>query len=180
MALYDPYDLCVHTIADALEEAVKTNVATDDISRVDLVEKYDFSGDPTKTSQTAHHILVRPDRQIGTNRGFFDLSSAIGYGPRTWAYFTEVKVNIFPIRETKDREVVRAIIAQVMMRVMKALHSLQRNTGQTTDDGFWAISRPMDPFIQGAGSIVKDAGRNRAISASQRLIVGFILQYLGG
>lgn len=180
MAIYDPYDLCVYTIADALELATRTDVDEEDISRVDLVETYDFSGDPTKTGQTAHKIIVRPDRQIGTNRGFFDLSSAIGYGPRSWAYFTEVKVEAFPIRETKNRAVVRAIIAKIMMRVMPALHSLSRNTGQKTDDQAWLISRPMDPFIQGAGSIVKDAGRVRSIKAEQRLIVGFVLQYIGG
>lgn len=178
---YDPYQLVVDTVVAKLTADCKTAISESDTSRVDIVADYDLSGSPTKPDVTANKIVVSPDRKIGNNRGFYDKSGAIGFGPRTWAYHVEVWIEVFPVRVTKVKAEVRDMMSKVMMRAMISLHDLQNaGLGGATDDGKWVLLMASDPYIQGGGTIVKDAGANRAIKAEQRLIVGFILQYMGG
>jgi len=87
----------------------------------------------------------------------------------------------FPLRETKDREEVREIGSRIMQRTYAALLELGNNHGgAATKGGDWCIMMMAEPFIQGGGMEVKDAGPRRSIKTRQRFIVGFILQYLGG
>jgi hypothetical protein len=181
MSYYSPYHLLVGVIAEKIERNCHDMVSEGDRSRVHIVPQFDFSGSPVKPDDTANKVIIRPDSKIGPNRGFFDASSALGYGPRTWAYFTEVYVEVFPVRTTKDRDQVRTMMTKIMSRVMEALHQLQKDPGSdVTEDGHWRIMMAASPFIQGAGTSIKDAGRHKTIKGEQRLIVGFILQYLGG
>lgn len=181
MKYHDPWSLVVGETAKVLRADAATGIMSTDLGKIDVVAEYDISGNPTKPGQTANAIIVRPDREIGKNRGFYDTQSAIGYGPRTWAYHVFVKIELFPIRTTKDKDDLREMASNVSGRVQSALFAMQRSMPtERTEDGAWVFSMPATPFIQGAGFIVKDAGANRAIKAEQSLIVGFVLQYLGG
>jgi hypothetical protein len=181
VSYYSPYDLLVGVIATKLTANCKTAILDSDTSRVDVVPEYDFSGSPVQPDTTANKIIVRPDTQIGPGRGFYDVTSAIGLGPRTWAYHVELEIEAFTVRVDKTKETVRDITAKIAGRAINALHELQRNPGSsTTTDGYWSILMPADPFIQGGGILIKDAGRTKAIKGEQRLIVGFLLQYRGG
>lgn len=179
MSYYDPYDLMVGVVADALEAACRTAVSGDDASRVDCVARYDFSGDPTKKDVSANKIVVRPDIEVGANRGDYPVSNAIGLGPILWCYHAAIEIEAFPIRTTKDPDEVRDITSKIAGRVRQAIHLLAR-TGfsDTTDDGHWRYVMGSEKLIQGGGIDIKDAGRTRTIKGEQRLIVGFIFQYV--
>jgi hypothetical protein len=181
MSYNSPYHLLVGVIADKIEENCRTLVSEGDMSRLDIIPEFDFSGSPVKPGSTANKVIIRPDTKIGPNRGFYDTSSALGYGPRTWAYHVEVLIEAFTVRSSKDRDRVRDITTKIGGRVMKALHELQKTPGSaTTEDGHWGIMMASSPYIQGGGTSIQDAGEKRSIRGEQRLIVGFILQYLGG
>lgn len=178
MPYYDPYDLVVGIVTSHLENTCKTAIPDSDISRVDIVAPYDLSGDPTKPNQTANKIIVKPDEEIGDNRGDRDLSHAIGIGVRTKEVHVEVEIDAFPIKVTKDKAEVRDIVARISGRAEQSLHELGRTLSGTTDDGHWRMVMIADPFIQGGGIKVTDAGPNHAIRGRRSLIVGFIVQYI--
>ena len=141
---------------------------------------YDFSGDPTRANQTANKIIVRPDTEIGEHRGFRDVQHAIGYGPRIWEYFVMIEIEAFTVKVTRDRDEVRDIISKIANGVVSTVSSVQGQANLKTADGKWSIIGPAERFIQGGGTEVKDAGRNRSIKATQRLVVGFKLRRQGG
>lgn len=177
MSYYDPYDLVVGIVAEALEAACKTAIDESDESRVDLVETYDFSGDPTKADITAIKILVKPDTQTGANRGDHDESYQIGGPARTRTYHVVVDIDAFLVKVTRDRAEVRDIISKIRGRADAALALLATTASGSTADGHWSISRAATPFIQGGGPDVQDAGRNRSLRGRASLVVGFVLQW---
>lgn len=178
MSYYDPYDLVVGVVAAALETACKTNVLEGDDSRVDIVETYDLSGNPTKPGVTANKIVVSPDTDIGPGRGDYPVTHAIGLGAYRWAYHVAVDIETFPIKVTRDRAEVRDIMSKISGRVRQAVQALARSGfNDTTDDGHWSFSMGAEKLIQGSGMEIKDAGSLKSIKGRQRLIAGFILQY---
>lgn len=178
MPYYDPYDLVVGVVASRLEDDCKTAIKESDISRVDVVARYDLSGDPTKPNQTANKIIVKPDEEIGENRGDRDLSHAIGVGVRTKEVHVEVEIDSFPLKTTRDKDKVRDIIARISGRVEQSLNALGRDLSGATDDAHWRMVMIANPYIQGGGIRITDAGPNKAIRGRRSLIVGYIVQYI--
>jgi hypothetical protein len=179
MRALDPWSLLIKMVSEQLELDTKSVVNPTSTSRVDIIADYDFSGNPTKIGETANKIIVFPDTEVGANRGFADVESAIGYGPRTWVYHVVLELQVFPVRSTKVKTEVREMMAQLASRVMASLHTLQRTCNAQTEDSNWLVLRAASPYIQGSGVSIKDAGPSRSIKGEQRLVVGYILQYRG-
>jgi len=174
---YDPWDLVVGLVAEYLDNAAGSGIMSTDLSKVTLVSTYDFSGDPTKPGDTAVRITVKPDEEVGKNRGMSDYSHAIGKGARFWKYHVKVEIRCFYVRLTKDKEEGREIASKVSSAVLDCLAELPPQLHNIKSaDGKWSVYMSADPYIQGGGIKFTDGGPKRPIKSRQDIIVGFILR----
>jgi len=174
---YDPWDLCVGLVSEYLDNAAKSGILSSEKWRVDTVDTYDFSGNPTKAGQTAIRILVRPDDESGSTRGFRDTSHSIGGGPRHWEYHVVVEIRCFFVKVTRDKAEGRDIASKVSAAVLSCLSDLVPNLKNIkTADGQWSIIMSAKPYLQGGGIKMTDGGPKRPIKSSQDIVVGFVLR----
>lgn len=175
----DPHGLCVDIVTVKITADCQTAIDPEDTARLDLIERYDFSGDPTKPDQTANQVVIKPDATIGDYRGFYPEQYSIGIGPSRWACYTVIDVSVYTIRtEDKARADAQVRIGKVVGRIMASLASLARTASGQTEDGHWRIIMPAERYIQAGGPEFSDAGRQRTVRATQQLVVGFRLQYI--
>lgn len=174
---YDPWDLCVGLVAEYLEAAASDGVMSTLKHKVTRVDKYDFSGNPTKVGDSAVRILVKPDTDSGDNRGFRDISHAIGAGARHWEYHVVVEIDCMFVKLTRDKAEAREIASRVSAAVLECLGDLPpllKNIRSA--DNKWSIVMPTQPYLQGGGIDLKDGGPKRPIRSTQEIVVGFKLR----
>lgn len=176
-AYYDPWDLCVGLVAEHLDKAASSGIMSTKDWKVDRVDTYDFSGNPTKVNETAIRLLVKPDEEVGKNRGMGDHSHAIGKGARLWKYHIVVEIRCFYVKVTRDKDEGRKIASMVSSAVLECLAELPPELKNIKSaDGKWSVVMSADPYIQGGGIKFTDGGPRRPIKSRQDIVVGFILR----
>ena len=174
---HDPWDLVVGLVSEYLDNEASDGIMSTEKWKVDTVDTYDFSGNPTKPNKTAIRILVRPDEDTGENRGMREHSHAIGRSAPFWKFHVVVEIRCYFVRVTRDKDEGRKIASKVSSAVMECLAELPTKLRNIkTADGKWSVYMGADPYIQGEGIKFTDGGPKRPIKSQQDIIVGFILR----